>query len=93
MLRSTPRARSGYELHCCGTAMSPTDDTAAWRSEAMRILDRSLSRLPGPLRTLVDWALTITLAIVAILVFQAEVATSALPTSGTGRQPASTTRG
>ena len=40
----------------------------------MRVLDRSLSRLPRPLRTLIDWSLTITLAIVAILVFQAEVA-------------------
>ena len=40
----------------------------------MRILDRSLSRLPGPLRTLIDWSLTITVAIAAILVFQAEIA-------------------
>ena len=40
----------------------------------VRILDRSLSRLPASLRTLVDWALTITLAVVAVLVFQAEVA-------------------
>jgi signal peptidase I len=40
----------------------------------MPILDRSLSRLPRPLRTLIDWALTITIAIVAILAFQAEVA-------------------
>ena len=41
---------------------------------AVRILDRSLSRLPTPLRTLVDWALTITLAAVAVLIFEAEVA-------------------
>jgi signal peptidase I len=40
----------------------------------VRILDRSLSRLPTPLRTLIDWGLTITLAAVAVLVFQAEVA-------------------
>lgn len=40
----------------------------------MRVLDRSLSRLPRPVRTLIDWALTITLAVVAVLVFQAEVA-------------------
>jgi signal peptidase I len=40
----------------------------------MQVLDRSLSRLPRPLRTLIDWSMTITLAIVAILVFQAEVA-------------------
>jgi signal peptidase I len=40
----------------------------------MRILDRSLSRLPTPLRALIDWGLTITLAAVAVLVFQAEVA-------------------
>ena len=41
---------------------------------SVRILDRSLSRLPRPLRTLVDWAVTITLAVAAVLVFQAEVA-------------------
>ena len=40
----------------------------------MRILDRSLSPLPRPLRTLIDWSLTITVAIAAILVFQAEIA-------------------
>ena len=40
----------------------------------MRILDRSQSRLPTPLRTLIDWALTITLAIAGVLIFQAEVA-------------------
>lgn len=40
----------------------------------MQILDRSLSRLPRPLRTLIDWALTIALAIAALLAFQAEVA-------------------
>ena len=40
----------------------------------MRLLDRSLSRLPRPLRTLVDWCLTITLAVVGVLAFQAEVA-------------------
>lgn len=40
----------------------------------MHILDRSLSRLPKGLRTLIDWGLTITLAAVAVLIFQAEVA-------------------
>ena len=40
----------------------------------VRILDRSRSRLPRPLRTFTDWALTITLAVAAVLVFQAEVA-------------------
>jgi signal peptidase I len=40
----------------------------------MRILDRSLSRLPRPWRTIVDWALTLSLAIVGILAFQAEIA-------------------
>jgi signal peptidase I len=40
----------------------------------VRVLDRSLSRLPRRLRTLLDWGLTITLAAVAILVFQAGVA-------------------
>jgi len=40
----------------------------------VQILDRSLSRLPGPVRPLIDWSLTIAVAIVAILIFQAEVA-------------------
>ena len=40
----------------------------------MRVLDRSLSRFPRPLRTLIDWAVTITLAVVGVLVFQAEIA-------------------
>ena len=40
----------------------------------MQILDRSLSRLPRPLRTLIDWALAVAIAIAAILAFQAEVA-------------------
>jgi signal peptidase I len=40
----------------------------------MRILDRSLSRLPRPYRTLIDWALTLCVAVFGILIFQAEVA-------------------
>jgi signal peptidase I len=40
----------------------------------VRVLDRSLSRIPTPLRTLIDWALTITLAVGGVLVFQAEIA-------------------
>jgi signal peptidase I len=40
----------------------------------VRILDRSLSRLPSPLRTLADWGVTLAVAAVAVLLFQAEVA-------------------
>ncbi len=40
----------------------------------MKILDRRLSRLPQPLRTIVDWVLTIALAVGFVLAFQAEVA-------------------
>jgi signal peptidase I len=40
----------------------------------MRVLDRSLSRFPRPLRTIIDWAVTITIAVVGVLVFQAEIA-------------------
>ena len=40
----------------------------------MRVLDRSLSRFPRPVRTLIDWTLTITLAVAGVLVFQAEIA-------------------
>jgi signal peptidase I len=38
------------------------------------VLDRSLSRLPRPWRTLVDWAVTVLIAMLAVLAFQAEVA-------------------
>jgi signal peptidase I len=40
----------------------------------VRVLDRSLSRFPRPVRTLIDWTLTITLAVAGVLVFQAEIA-------------------
>jgi signal peptidase I len=40
----------------------------------MRYLDRTTRRLPQPWRTMLDWAATIGIAIVFILVFEAEVA-------------------
>jgi signal peptidase I len=40
----------------------------------MRVLDRATSRLPQPWRTIVDWVVTIGLAILFVLVFEAEVA-------------------
>jgi signal peptidase I len=40
----------------------------------VRVLDRSLSNLPRPLRTIIDWGLTLALACIAVLLFQAEVA-------------------
>lgn len=40
----------------------------------VRVLDRSLSRLPRRLRTPIDWAVTIAFAVGFVLVFQAEVA-------------------
>jgi signal peptidase I len=40
----------------------------------VRALDRSLSGLPRPLRTFIDWALTVVFAFAAVLIFQAEVA-------------------
>ena len=40
----------------------------------MRILDRTTSRLPQPWRTIVDWAITLGLAVGFVLVFEAEVA-------------------
>jgi signal peptidase I len=49
-------------------------DLGLWHSPVVRLVDRSLSRLPRPLRTLVDWTVTLTLAVVAVLAFQAEVA-------------------
>jgi signal peptidase I len=39
-----------------------------------KILDRSASRLPRPLRALLDWTLTIGGAVAIVLVFQAQVA-------------------
>ena len=40
----------------------------------MKILDRRLSRLPQPWRTILDWSVTIALAVAFVLAFQAEVA-------------------
>jgi len=40
----------------------------------MRVLDRAQSRLPQPWRTIVDWLVTISAAIVVVLIFEAEVA-------------------
>jgi signal peptidase I len=40
----------------------------------MRILDRAQSRIPQPWRTLVDWFVTIAVAVAFVLTFQAEVA-------------------
>jgi signal peptidase I len=40
----------------------------------LRVLDRSLSRLPRGARTAIDWAVTIACAAAFVLVFQAEVA-------------------
>lgn len=41
---------------------------------ALRLLDRSRSRLPRPLRTALDWLVTIAAAVAFILIFQAEIA-------------------
>jgi signal peptidase I len=40
----------------------------------MKILDRAQSRIPQPWRTIVDWFVTIAVAIVLVLAFEAEVA-------------------
>jgi signal peptidase I len=40
----------------------------------MRFLDRARSRIPQPWRTIVDWFLTVGIAIAFVLAFQAEVA-------------------
>jgi signal peptidase I len=40
----------------------------------MRYFDRATSRLPQPWRTVLDWALTITVAIAFVLVFESEIA-------------------
>ena len=40
----------------------------------MRILDRTESRIPRPWRTIVDWFVTIAVAIAFVLAFQAQVA-------------------
>jgi signal peptidase I len=46
--------------------------TTLWGVKA--ILDRSLSRFPRPVRTAIDWALTLLVAVAVVLVFEAEVA-------------------
>jgi signal peptidase I len=40
----------------------------------MRVLDRAQGRIPQPWRTIVDWFVTIAVAIAVVLTFQAEVA-------------------
>jgi signal peptidase I len=40
----------------------------------MKIVDRRLSRIPQPWRTLLDWSVTIALSVAFVLAFQAEVA-------------------
>ena len=40
----------------------------------VRVLDRSLSRFPRPLRAVIDWTLTICVVVVGVLAFQAEIA-------------------
>ena len=40
----------------------------------VRVLDRSLSRFPRPVRTLIDWTITTIIAVAGVLVFQAEIA-------------------
>ena len=43
-------------------------------SVAMRILDRAQSRIPQPWRTIVDWFVTIAIAVAFVLTFQAQIA-------------------
>ena len=40
----------------------------------MRVLDRTESRIPQPWRTIIDWLVTIAMAVAFVLAFQAEVA-------------------
>ena len=40
----------------------------------MRVLDRAQSRIPQPWRTIVDWLVTVAMAILVVLAVQAEVA-------------------
>jgi signal peptidase I len=42
--------------------------------EPMRLLDRAQGRIPQPWRAIVDWLVTIALAVALVLAFQAEVA-------------------
>jgi signal peptidase I len=63
-----------WDCLACRSLGSAQVSRTAGTLSCVRILDRSRSRLPKPLRTLTDWALTIMLAAVAVLVFQAEVA-------------------
>jgi signal peptidase I len=41
---------------------------------AMKVLDRTQGRIPQPWRTILDWFVTIAVAIAVVLVFQAQVA-------------------
>lgn len=52
----------------------------------MKVLDRAQSRIPQPWRTIVDWLVTIAVAVAIVLAFQAEVAKPyRIPTSSMER--------
>jgi signal peptidase I len=53
---------------------TPTDRVHNNAGEAMRLLDRAQGRIPQPWRTIVDWSITIAIAIAFVLAFQAAVA-------------------
>ena len=63
------RASSGLSLHAAPHRRKPG---AQWAS--MKFLDRAQSRIPQPWRTIVDWSVTIAVAVGVVLAFQAEVA-------------------
>jgi signal peptidase I len=51
-----------------------SDCDGAHNDDVVRILDRAQGRIPQPWRTIVDWFVTIAVAIAVVLTFQAEVA-------------------
>jgi signal peptidase I len=53
---------------------TPTESAAQNAETTMRFLDRAQGRIPRPWRTIVDWLVTIAVAVAFVLAFEAQVA-------------------
>ena len=63
-------------LRCSALASAPRADCICAHNAhgAMRVLDRAQGRIPQPWRTILDWIITVGVAIAFVLAFQAQVA-------------------
>ena len=67
-----PEGLRGMRRH--GFQLAGVTEDAHNAETVMKILDRAQSRIPQPWRTLVDWLVTIAVAVAFVLTFQAQVA-------------------